>query len=68
VSFIALLATVRSAWAGLLVGAPLVLLGVLALVVGSGLYTTFESVAWTLFYLELEPAREGQPEPVEQDE
>jgi hypothetical protein len=62
-SISALALSSRSAWPALVIGAPLALVGGLALLVGGGIYTAFESVAWTLFFQALQPKVEVEPEP-----
>ena len=57
-SVAALAMAARSALPALLIGAPLALLGGLFMLLIGGIYTAFQSVAWTLFYLELEPQAE----------
>lgn len=52
-TFGASVASARSALAGLLIGAPLALLGGLVMLLFSGVYAVFQAVVWTLFYQEL---------------
>ncbi len=59
VSFATLFATSRSSLLGALIGAPLILLGGLAMLFASGIYGVFQSVVWTLFYQELQPQAEA---------
>lgn len=60
VFFAAVVAAGSGVWPAILIGIPLALAGALAGATAAGIYTTFESVAWTLFYLELDPLLEGQ--------
>jgi hypothetical protein len=54
----ALSAAARSGIPALVLGLPLLLVGLVVMLVAGGIYTVFESTAWTLFYLELQPAVE----------
>ncbi len=54
----ALSAAARSAIPALVLGLPLLMVGIVIMLIAGGIYTAFDATAWTLFYLELQPAVE----------